>query len=332
MNPEASLPIPSELSGYTWRPAHNQDIAAIQTMLAACAEIDKVAIPASEEHIRHLLSMLGQRLGQDSLVAIAGDETIAAIAFMFFTPPEDEHVVLFDGTVHASFRGRGLGSYLLQWMESHARQEFSIVDDGLPQLMRTSCNAYQVDRRLCYEQHGFYAARYAYRMERDLAQPIAEVPFPAALHLLKWSPGIDPALMDAFNEAFAGHWGLPRMNEELWRALFTGVPQFRGDLTYLAMDGDRIVGFCLNWVDQASSQQAAEPEGWIEAVGVIPEWRQRGLASALLCQALNLFKAEGLRQAALDVDTQNPTGALRLYEKLGFGIARETISYVKQLR
>jgi mycothiol synthase len=98
------------------------------------------------------------------------------------------------------------------------------------------------------------------------------------------------------------------------------------------MEGDTIVGFCINWVDQARNQQAAESEGWIEAIGVLPAWRQRGLASALLAQALNLFKVEGLTQAALDVDTQNPTGALRLYEKLGFKVAKETISYVKQLK
>ena len=28
------------------------------------------------------------------------------------------------------------------------------------------------------------------------------------------------------------------MNETLWHALFTGVAQFRGDLTYLTIDGD----------------------------------------------------------------------------------------------
>ena len=37
----------------------------------------------------------------------------------------------------------------------------------------------------------------------------------------------------------------------------------------------------------------------------------------------------GLEQAALDVDTQNPTGVLRLYEKLGFEAAKRTITFKK---
>jgi ribosomal protein S18 acetylase RimI-like enzyme len=51
----------------------------------------------------------------------------------------------------------------------------------------------------------------------------------------------------------------------------------------------------------------------------------------MLTQALALFRAEGLERAALDVDTQNPTGALRLYEKHGFEVVKETIHFTKSL-
>ena len=117
------------------------------------------------------------------------------------------------------------------------------------------------------------------------------------------------------------------MNEEAWREFFTGVSQFRGDLSYLVMDAENVAGFCVNWVEGAESTR----EGWIEAIGVIPAWRGRGIASALMAKSLHLFQAEGLEQAALDVDAENPTGALRLYEKHGFTIARESIHFVKQL-
>lgn len=55
-------------------------------------------------------------------------------------------------------------------------------------------------------------------------------------------------------------------------------------------------------------------------------WRITCVKSAVLQTPV-----EGLTQAALDVDTQNPTGALRLYEKLDFEVARETITSVKKL-
>jgi len=133
----------------------------------------------------------------------------------------------------------------------------------------------------------------------------------------------------AFNEAFRGHWGLPEMDEQLWQQFFTGVPQFRGDLTYLAMEGEKIAGFCLNWVDQVKNEQTGIQEGFIEAVGVIPQWRGRGVASALLVHTMREFLKGGMERAALDVDTQNSTGALRLYEKLGFEAVKRTITFTK---
>jgi ribosomal protein S18 acetylase RimI-like enzyme len=52
-------------------------------------------------------------------------------------------------------------------------------------------------------------------------------------------------------------------------------------------------------------------------VGVIPEHRGQGLGTVLLFQALRGFKQAGLRRAFLEVTAQN-TGAVRLYERLGF--------------
>jgi len=42
---------------------------------------------------------------------------------------------------------------------------------------------------------------------------------------------------------------------------------------------------------------------------------------------LTKYRAEGMRFAALDVDSANPTGAFRLYESLGFRLWREFVHY-----
>ena len=59
-------------------------------------------------------------------------------------------------------------------------------------------------------------------------------------------------------------------------------------------------------------------EGWIEELAVRRPWRKRGVATALLCASMHAFKAEGLQHAMLGVDTQNLSGALRVYENVGF--------------
>lgn len=327
MNNKTLPALPAHLTAFTWRAAQFADIQAIQNMLADNREIDRSERLPSEERLRAVLGMLGDQLGTNTLLAIAGDGTVAAEALILFPPGEGDQLALTDGSVHVAYRGRGLGTYLLKWLEARARQEFGATDAGTAQLMRTSCAGHQADRIALFELNGFQAMRYSYRMQRSLADPIPDMSLPAGLELAQWTPELDLPLMHAFNAAFRGNWGVPTINEEGWKEFFTGVPQFRGDLTYLAMQGDRIIGFCVNWVEIAENTG----EGWIEAIGVIPDWRGRGIASALMAKSLQLFQAEGLKQAALDVDAQNPTGALRLYEKHGFTIARESIHFVKKL-
>ena len=47
-------------------------------------------------------------------------------------------------------------------------------------------------------------------------------------------------------------------------------------------------------------------------------WRKRGVAKALIIQSLKVLRERGMAEAALGVDAENPTGALRLYENCGF--------------
>jgi ribosomal protein S18 acetylase RimI-like enzyme len=65
--------------------------------------------------------------------------------------------------------------------------------------------------------------------------------------------------------------------------------------------------------------------GWCENISTRAPWRGRGVASALIARALRALRERGMTEAALGVDAQNETGALRLYQRMGFiEVARET--------
>jgi mycothiol synthase len=57
--------------------------------------------------------------------------------------------------------------------------------------------------------------------------------------------------------------------------------------------------------------------GAVQNLGIAPGWRNRGLGSVLLAQALEGFRRAGLKRALLEVTAQNE-GAIRLYRRLGF--------------
>ncbi|MCA9268959.1 MAG: GNAT family N-acetyltransferase [Planctomycetales bacterium] len=60
--------------------------------------------------------------------------------------------------------------------------------------------------------------------------------------------------------------------------------------------------------------------GGIQNLGVVPEHRGRGLGSRLMLEALDGFRRVGLPRAYLEVTARN-TGAIRLYERMGFRTA-----------
>jgi len=69
--------------------------------------------------------------------------------------------------------------------------------------------------------------------------------------------------------------------------------------------------------------------GWVEPIITRCPWRRRGLARALLLRSLRMFKDMGMTEAALVMDTQNPFGALGLYESCGFRMEYRSVIYEK---
>jgi len=56
---------------------------------------------------------------------------------------------------------------------------------------------------------------------------------------------------------------------------------------------------------------------WIVQMGVHPDWRERGIGSALVTEVLKRFRDSGGDFMLLDVNTDNPRAA-RVYARLGF--------------
>lgn len=68
--------------------------------------------------------------------------------------------------------------------------------------------------------------------------------------------------------------------------------------------------------------------GAIQNLGVTPEHRGRAVGSCLMLKALEGFQRAGLRRAFLEVTSQN-SGAIRLYQRLGFAKVRTVYKAVE---
>ena len=68
-----------------------------------------------------------------------------------------------------------------------------------------------------------------------------------------------------------------------------------------------------------------------EDISTRRDWRRKGVARALIVESLKLHEALGMTAAALHVDTENPTGALKVYEDCGYRPVKTEIVYRRPL-
>ena len=137
-------------------------------------------------------------------------------------------------------------------------------------------------------------------------------------------------IWDADVEAFRDHWDAAVRTEEDFAAWFA-TPGIDTSLWRVAWDGDEVAGSVMNFVWPEENEQLGVARGWLEHISVRRPWRKRGLAGALIVDSLRALKAQGLIEGALGVDAENPSGALRLYESLGFRRHQTGIAFRKDL-
>jgi ribosomal protein S18 acetylase RimI-like enzyme len=123
--------------------------------------------------------------------------------------------------------------------------------------------------------------------------------------------------MKCGNAAFADHWGSTPRDEQAWHHEINATG-WRHDLSFVALDGDNVVGFSRNQNFPDDFEDTGRRDGWIGSLGVLRSHRGRGIARSLIIHSFHAFVAAGFDHAVLGVDTENPTGAYRLYEGLGF--------------
>ncbi len=177
---------------------------------------------------------------------------------------------------------------------------------------------------------GYLPTRFGYLMVRDLADPIEADDLPDGFTTRHCSRADLRAVWDAMAEAFRDHWGF-REQTEVDFAQWAEDPDLDPALWQVAWAGEEVAGMVLNFVPREENTRLRLSRGWVDPICVRRPWRRRGLARALILRSLHMFHKLGYREAALGVDTENPNGALQLYESCGFKALRKSVTFRRAL-
>jgi len=174
-------------------------------------------------------------------------------------------------------------------------------------------------RTVAFTDAGFAPRRHFVRMRRSTSDPLEAAP-PRDVEVRPLLPGVDErAVHGVLVEAFMTHVRPITASYERFEQQHVHHPDYDPELWALAWAGDQPVG-AITVFDHGDL-------GFIRHVGVLPNWRGRGVATALIAYGLDGLAQRGQDRVDLGVDVDDPVGALRLYERLGFRQLQDLVLY-----
>lgn len=299
------------------------DLQAVYDVIYASGTADYGEETFTLEDLRLIWHEPGFSLAEDAWVVVTPEHRIVAYA----DTGHRNHVKLFgDYRVHPEYRGLGIEKYLVRLIESRMRQHIGLAPSHARiTLAFRASPANKADAALL-EQEGYAHIRSYYEMAIDLLEAPPAPIWPDGVTVRTMQPGEERAVFELIDDAFSDHWGhLPGVYEE-WKHWQLGREQFDPALFFLAYDGDQLAGGSL------CQYEPAYDAGWVGQLAVRRSWRRKGLGLALLLHSFDEFYRRGVRKVLLGVDSQNLTGALRLYKRAGMHVMTQTHSYEKELR
>ncbi|MFL5681442.1 MAG: GNAT family N-acetyltransferase [Chloroflexota bacterium] len=262
------------------------------------------------------------------LVVAEVDGRVVAVVLNNRQVRDETAVYASYGDVLPEYRRRGLGRALLRHAERRSRE----VAATHPQDTKREYGSWISERKggakELLESEGYRAVRFGFEMERSLHDPLPNAPLPDGLEIRPVDEQLLRQIVEAENEAFRDHWGHVERTEEDFQGLLAS-PNLDLSLWRVAWDGDEVAGVIQVTVWKHENEVLGVKRGWLERVSVRRPWRRRGLASALIVSTFEGLRDAGMDGAFLGVDAENPTGALQLYEALGFRVRDRGMTYRK---
>ena len=321
----------------TLSPIDGSHIPEIVDLVNRCHAVDGPNIRIDVDEFRQELNSSLTSMDRD--VRVARDEAGRARGLVWTLHlPDDEtspsdHVVqrcYVEGCVDPDVRGHGYGRALLSWGVEHARELLAAGPEG-NRVIRVSRNIDNESSARLHARFGFVDVRWFHDLIRGISSPetLAALPDrsnPAGISIDPW-PENSEEVLPVKNLSFRDHWGSAPYTSEAWRESVHGFGG-RPDLSTVARDTTtgEIVGFLLTHRYPADDQVNGGRQAWIDKLGTLAAYRGRGIASALVVDAIHRYREHDLTHAMIGVDADNPTGAHRLYRGLGFTTHFSTVT------
>ena len=337
MNPNDQIQVSNapQIPGLVFRHFRGaEDYPKMVAVIAASAEADKIERVDTVEDVAQAYSHLtNSDPYQDMIFAEINNEVIAYSRGFWFQEENGPRIYSSVGFLVPAWRRQGIGSAMLGWIEERLRaiaETHSALETGYLQGFVDGENK---SMQALLESYAYQPIRYGVQMIRPDLENVPDLPLPDGLEVRPVLPEHYRAIWDASNEAFRDHWGYAEPTEEDYKEWLESKIIFQPALWQIAWDKNtnEVAGQVRTFIHTAENEKYHRKRGYTEFISVRRPWRKRGLARALIVRSLRLQKEQGMTESTLGADSENISGAIRIYEECGFRVTKRSAIYRKPL-
>lgn len=307
------------------------DLPPMLKIIEAASEADQQESGETLEDLKHdYAHLINCDPDLDMIIAEIDDQPVAYARIEWWQEEDpNDRVYSHFVNIMPAWRDQGIEIAIIKWCEARINEIASQHPQDSQRFYQTYSNEFKPTFNQLLESFDYIPARFFIEMSRDLVS-IPTLQLPEGIEARPVNQADHRKIWDASLDAFRDHWGYAEPKEEEYVA-YLGSKYFQPDLWQVAWDGDEVIASVMNYIDHDYNKKYGRKRGWTENISTRRAWRKRGIAKALIIRSMHMLKEIGMTEVGLGVDTNNPSGALKLYEGLGYKMDKTFINYRKPL-
>jgi mycothiol synthase len=311
------------------RPLTRGDIPGWADLLARIEKVDRMGEHYGAADLEEEMANPEVVVGKDFVGAFDGPDMVGYYSVLPRGEAGGHFMIHVEGSVLPARRGQGIGTLLVAGMVERAARARAEMRPDLPAKLTCVGLTSNLAQRDLLGSAGMRAERWSFRMRTPLDDLPPTRPVPDGYGLRTYDQSLADVLRETHNRAFRDNPNFKPWSKITWKQFVTGSRSFRPQLSFVVvLDGfDEIVAYLQTAEADASLGATGRREAYVARIGTLQEHRGQGLAAALLGHSLQAYRGAGYDEAALDVDSENPSGALGVYERAGFKVESPWTSY-----